>query len=82
MALVHGLYESWTLGLQHNNLFADDCCDCKKSNSLNKQVYLANNSTIDSRNCTEHMHYGPIIKNSTQTPNTEPKRVIQNILQP
>ena len=43
------------------------CCDCKKSNSQSKQVYVANNSTTDSRNCTERMHYRQIIKNSTQT---------------
>ena len=49
------------------------CCDCKKSNSLSKSVYLANNSTTDSRNCTERMHYRPIIKNSTQNQKGDPE---------
>ena len=31
------------------------CCDCKKSNSVNKQIHLANNPMTDSRNCTAPM---------------------------
>ena len=38
-----------------------------KSNSLSKQVYLANNSTTNSRNCTDCMYCRPISKRSTQT---------------
>ena len=47
--------------------FIAKCVVTVYSNSLSKQVYLANNSMTDSRNCTEHMHCRPIIKNSTQT---------------